>query len=88
MEITIHSSFLPHTDHERDTVLELIAKGSCFGINLATANLDDTFAKLESIGAGVAQGPIGHDYGVRDSASRDRAGNLIRIRQQTPTKEN
>jgi catechol 2,3-dioxygenase-like lactoylglutathione lyase family enzyme len=141
MEITIHSSFLPHTDaeaslafyrdalgfevrldvgsedlrwitvgpvgqpdtaivlhppapnpgmteHERETVLELIAEGSYFGINLATADLDDTFAKLESIGAEVAQEPIAHDYGVRDCAFRDPTGNLIRIRQQTTTKEN
>jgi len=133
MEITIHSSFLPHTDpdaslafyrdalgfevrldvgsadmrwitvgpvgqpdtaivlhppavnpgmtaRERDTVLELIAEGSYFGINLATADLDDTFARLESTGIEVAQEPIKHAYGVRDCAFRDPTGNLIRIR--------
>jgi catechol 2,3-dioxygenase-like lactoylglutathione lyase family enzyme len=33
------------TNDERRTILELIAKGSYFGVNLATADLDDTFAK-------------------------------------------
>ena len=119
MDITIHSSFLPHTDPEaslafyrdvlgfevrldvgyedmrwitvgpagqpttaivlhppavgydvsdveRDLLLELIAKGSYFGVNLATDDLDGTFEQ---------------DYGVRDAAFRDPAGNLIRIQQ-------
>ena len=74
------------TDHERETVLGLIAEGSYFGINLATVDLDDTFARLESTGIEVAQEPIEHDYGVHDCAFRDPAGNLVRIRQQ-PTKE-
>jgi len=135
MEITIHSSFLPHTDpdaslafyrdalgfevrldvgsadmrwitvgpvgqpdtaivlhppavnpgitaRERETVLELIGEGSYFGINLATADLDDTFAQLESTGIEVAQEPINHDYGVRDCAFRDPTGNMIRIREK------
>ncbi len=39
------------TDDERRTILELVAKGSYFGVNLATADLDGTFAKLEASGA-------------------------------------
>ena len=69
------------TARQRDTVLELIAEGNYFGINLATADLDDTFARLESTGIEVAQEPINHDYGVRDCAFRDPTGNLIRIRE-------
>ena len=69
------------TARQRDTVLELIAEGNYFGINLATADLDDTFARLESTGIEVAQEPIRHDYGVRDCAFRDPTGNLIRIRE-------
>ena len=67
------------TDDERRTILELMAKGSYFGVNLATADLDGTFAKLEASGAEVAQEPIEQPYGVRDCAFRDPAGNLIRI---------
>ncbi len=134
MDITIHSSFLPHTDpdaslafyrdvlgfevrldvgyanmrwitvgppdqpdtaivlhppgvgndisdEERETLLELIAKGSYFGVNLATDDLDGTFAKLEGAGADIVQEPIEQDYGVRDAAFRDPAGNLIRIQE-------
>lgn len=139
MEITIHSSFLPHTDaeaslafyrdvlgfevrldvgyddmrwitvgpvgqpstaivlhppavgydvsdEERTLLLELIAKGSYFGVNLATDDLDGTFARIEAAGADIVQEPIEQDYGVRDAAVRDPAGNLIRI-QQTPRED-
>ena len=133
MEITIHSSFLPHTDpdaslafyrdtlgfevrndvgyqgmrwitvgpagqdtsvvlhppvatpgltdDERRTILELVAKGSYFGVNLATADLDGTFAQLESAGAEVVQEPTEQPYGARDCAFRDPAGNMIRIQE-------
>ena len=67
------------TDDEQSTILELIAKGSYFGVNLATPDIDGTFAKLEASGAEVVQEPIDQPYGVRDCAFRDPAGNMIRI---------
>lgn len=141
MDITIHSSFLPHTDpeaslafyrdvlgfevrldvgyenmrwitvgpagqpdtaivlhppgvgndisdDERETILELIAKGTYFGVNLATDDLDGTFAKLEGAGADIVQEPIEQDYGVRDAAFRDPAGNLIRIQENKRSRDN
>ncbi|HEX5882542.1 MAG TPA: VOC family protein [Actinomycetota bacterium] len=69
------------TDDERRTILELMAKGSYFGVNLATADLDGTFAKLEASGAEVVQEPTDQPYGLRDCAFRDPAGNLIRIQE-------
>lgn len=72
------------SDDERATLLELIAKGSYFGVNLATDDLDADFARLTAAGADVVQEPIEQDYGVRDAAFRDPAGNLIRL-QQLPT---
>ena len=69
------------TDEERNTLLELVAKGSYFGANLATADLDSTFATLESSGAEIVQEPIEQDYGVRDCALRDPAGNMLRIQE-------
>lgn len=135
MEITIHSSFLPHLDPEaslafyrdalgfevrqdvdyanlrwitvgppnqpdtaivlhpptaqpglseddRSAILELIAKGNYFGFNLATPDVDATFAAIEATGAEVVQEPTDQPYGVRDCAFRDPAGNMIRIQQQ------
>lgn len=135
MDITIHSSFLPHTDpeaslifyrdvlgfevrldvgyedmrwitvgpagqpdtaivlhppgvgndisdDERDMLLGLIAKGSYFGVNLATDDLDAAFERIEAAGADIVQEPIEQDYGVRDAAFRDPAGNLIRLQQK------
>ena len=69
------------TDEERRTILELMAKGSYCGVNLASADLDETFAALESSGAEVVQEPTDQPYGVRDCAFRDPAGNMLRIQQ-------
>jgi catechol 2,3-dioxygenase-like lactoylglutathione lyase family enzyme len=69
------------TDEERRTILEMMAKGSYFGVNLATADLDGTFAKLEATGAEIVQEPTEQPYGVRDCAIRDPAGNLVRIQE-------
>ncbi|WP_026876103.1 VOC family protein [Jiangella gansuensis] len=69
------------TDDERRTLMELIAKGSYFGVNLSTPDVDATFAKLEASGAEVVQEPIDQPYGARDCAFRDPAGNEVRIQQ-------
>lgn len=71
------------TEDERRTILELMAKGSYFGVNLATKDLDKTFAALESSGTEIVQEPIDQPYGIRDCAIRDPAGNMIRIQQLT-----
>ena len=70
------------TDDERRTLLDIMAKGSYFGVNLATTDLDATFAQLEASGTEVVQEPTDQPYGVRDCAFRDPAGNMIRIQQQ------
>lgn len=69
------------TDDERRMLFELIAKGSYFGVNLATKDLDGTFAKLEASGAEVVQEPTDQPYGVRDCAFRDPSGNMIRLQE-------
>ena len=73
---------LPYlTDDERRTILELMAKGSYFGVNLATTDLDGTFELLVARGAEVVQKPTDQPYGLRDCAVRDPAGNMLRIQQ-------
>ena len=69
------------TDDERRTLMELMAKGSYFGVNLATADLDATFERVQAGDAEVVQEPTEQPYGVRDCAIRDPAGNLIRIQE-------
>ena len=66
------------TDDERRTILQMMAKGTYGHINLATADLDDAFARVQA-SAEVVQEPTDQPYGVRDCAVRDPAGNLIRI---------
>ncbi|WP_353987789.1 VOC family protein [Ruicaihuangia caeni] len=70
------------TDHERRMLLELMAKGSYFGVNLATDDLDGVFSKLEASGAEVVQEPTDQPYGIRDCAFRDPSGNMLRIQQR------
>jgi uncharacterized glyoxalase superfamily protein PhnB len=69
------------TDDERRTIVEMMAKGTYAGINLASKDLDETFAKLVAADADVVQEPTDQPYGVRDCAFRDPAGNMIRIQE-------
>lgn len=69
------------TEEERQTILELIAKGTYGALTLATDDLDSLFEKLEASGAEVVQEPTDQPYGVRDCAFRDPSGNLLRINQ-------
>lgn len=69
------------TDTERQTILELIAKGSYGALTLASDDLDAVFERLVEAGADVVQEPMDQPYGVRDCAFRDPAGNLLRINQ-------
>jgi catechol 2,3-dioxygenase-like lactoylglutathione lyase family enzyme len=70
-----------HTDEERRTIVEMMAKGTYAGILLATKDLDGAFERLQASGAEVVQEPTDQPYGVRDCAVRDPAGNLIRIQE-------
>jgi catechol 2,3-dioxygenase-like lactoylglutathione lyase family enzyme len=69
------------TEDERQTVAEMMAKGTFASINLATNDLDGTFERLQSGDAEVVQEPTDQPYGIRDCAFRDPAGNLVRIQQ-------
>jgi predicted enzyme related to lactoylglutathione lyase len=71
------------TDEERRTIVEMMAKGTYATMLLATANLDETFERVEASGAEVVQEPTDQPYGVRDCAFRDPAGNLLRINELT-----
>ena len=68
------------TDEERRTIAEMMAKGTYASINLATADLDGTFERVQA-NAEVVQEPTEQPYGVRDCAVRDPAGNMVRIQQ-------
>ena len=69
------------TDDERRTISEMMAKGTYAILLLASADLDGTFAQLQSNDIEVVQEPTDQPYGLRDCALRDPAGNLIRIQE-------
>src|SRR4029453_9633821 len=69
------------TDDERLMIVEMMAKGTYAGINLATKDLDGTFERLQASDAEVVQEPTNQPYGIRACAVRDPAGNLIRIQE-------
>lgn len=71
------------TPEEKESILNLIAKGVYGAVTLATDDLDGLFARLEKAGADIVQEPTDQDYGVRDCAFRDPTGNLIRINQSS-----
>ena len=82
--IVLHPPFADPgvTEEERRTVSEMMAKGTYATVVLATPDVDGAFARLETGGAEVVQEPIDQDYGVRDCAFRDPAGNLVRIQER------
>jgi uncharacterized glyoxalase superfamily protein PhnB len=67
------------TEDERQTIAEMMAKGTFASINLATSDLDGTFERVQASGAEVVQEPIDQPYGIRDCSFRDPSGNLVRI---------
>ncbi len=69
------------TDAERQMIAEMMAKGTWATLVLATTDLDATFAQLEANGAEIMQEPVDQDYGIRDCAVRDPAGNTLRIQE-------
>jgi catechol 2,3-dioxygenase-like lactoylglutathione lyase family enzyme len=69
------------TDEERRMIAEMMAKGTYASINLATRDVDATFARLQAGDAEVVQEPTDQPYGIRDCAFRDPAGNLVRIQE-------
>ncbi len=69
------------TEAERQTINEMMAKGTYASIVLATKDVDRTFEQVVDGGAEVVQEPIDQPYGVRDCAFRDPAGNMVRIQE-------
>ncbi|MEV5706474.1 VOC family protein [Actinoallomurus sp. NPDC052274] len=69
------------TEDERRTITEMMAKGTYGRIVLGTADLDDTFKRLQAGGAEVVQEPTEQPWGLRDCAFRDPAGNMVRFNE-------
>ena len=69
------------TDHERRTIVDMMAKGTYGKLLLGTKDLDAAFERVQAGDADIVQEPTDQPYGVRDFAVRDPAGNEIRIQQ-------
>ncbi|GGC56312.1 VOC family protein [Hoyosella rhizosphaerae] len=69
------------TEDERNTIAEMMAKGTYAAIMLATTDVDGVFDKVQETGAEVMQEPTDQPWGSRDCAFRDPAGNTVRIQQ-------
>lgn len=59
----------------------MMAKGTYAGINLADTDLDAAFERVQASGADIMQEPMDQDWGARDFAVRDPAGNSVRVQQ-------
>ena len=70
------------TEDERQTIAEMMAKGTYATLVLATKDIDGVFERLQATDAEVIQEPTEQPYGIRDCAFRDPAGNMVRINQQ------
>ena len=70
------------TDDEKRTITEMMAKGTYRTLVLALPDVDAAFDRIQAAGGEVVQEPTDQDYGVRDCAFRDPAGNMIRMQQR------
>ncbi len=69
------------TEDEQRTIAEMMAKGTFASIMLATPDVDAAFARIQSHDVEVMQEPTDQDWGMRDCAFRDPAGNTVRLQQ-------
>jgi uncharacterized glyoxalase superfamily protein PhnB len=69
------------TDDERQVIAEMMAKGTYASIMLGTPDLDATFEQIQAADVEVVQEPTEQDWGARDCAVRDPAGNMVRIQE-------
>ncbi|MGH3350201.1 MAG: VOC family protein [Nocardioides sp.] len=73
------------SEDEGKVVLEMMAKGSFASLMLGSPDVDAAFAeiqaKVDASGAEVMQEPTDQDWGQRDCAFRDPAGNTVRLQQ-------
>ncbi|MFC7406687.1 VOC family protein [Georgenia alba] len=69
------------TEDEGKVIAEMMAKGTFASIMLATPDVDAAFEKIQAAGVEVMQEPTDQDWGMRDCAFRDPAGNTVRMQQ-------
>ncbi|MCM3659894.1 VOC family protein [Georgenia satyanarayanai] len=69
------------TEDEQRTIAEMMAKGTFASVLLATPDLDAAFERAQAADVEVMQEPTDQDWGVRDCAFRDPAGNTVRLQQ-------
>jgi predicted enzyme related to lactoylglutathione lyase len=84
VELALMAVGVPIPPADRDTIAQLLAKGSLPGVIFSTQDCDATFARLVEAGAEVIQEPADQAYGVRDCAVRDPSGNHIRFSEPLP----
>jgi uncharacterized glyoxalase superfamily protein PhnB len=68
-------------EDDRNTILEMMAKGTYAAVVLGSKDVDGTFERVQGGGAEVIQEPVDQPYGIRECAFRDPAGNAIRIQE-------
>jgi uncharacterized glyoxalase superfamily protein PhnB len=70
-------------EDEKRMIAEMMAKGTYASIMLASDDVDAAFAQVQAAAVGeVMQEPTDQDWGSRDCAFRDPAGNTVRIQQR------
>jgi uncharacterized glyoxalase superfamily protein PhnB len=72
------------TEDEKRMIAEMMAKGTYASILLASDDVDAAFDRVQAAAVGeVMQEPTDQDWGSRDCAFRDPAGNTVRIQQRS-----
>ncbi|MEV0646164.1 VOC family protein [Phytomonospora sp. NPDC050363] len=72
----------PNADEaDKEAAARLLAKGLLRAVIFRTEDCDAAFEHIRAAGAEVLQEPTDQQWGVRDCAFRDPAGNMVRFSQ-------
>ncbi|MFE1664181.1 VOC family protein [Microbacterium sp. P02] len=80
-EVVLSAPGAGRSPEDGEAVHRLLAKGVLGLIVFSTDDVDALFERVRATGAEVLQEPIDQDWGPRDCAFRDPAGNMIRVNQ-------
>ncbi|TPW77332.1 VOC family protein [Schumannella soli] len=78
-EIVLSQPHAGRAPADAEALGELLAKGLLPNIVFLSDDVDAAFARLQQAGAEIVQEPTDQDWGPRDCAVRDPAGNMVRV---------
>ncbi|WBU36881.1 VOC family protein [Homoserinibacter sp. YIM 151385] len=78
-ELVLSEPHAGRSQEDGDALQELLVKGMLPNLIFKADDVDAAFARVRASGAEIVQEPMDQDWGPRDCAFRDPAGNILRL---------